>query len=61
MAVVAPAPVVPAARLVAACASALPIVLFQAPRREEEEPLEVAGFGEVTVNVRFEGEAAPAR
>ena len=24
-------------------------------------PLEVAGFGEVTVNVRFDGEAAPAR
>ena len=24
-------------------------------------PLEVAGFGEVTVNVRFDGEALPAR
>ena len=24
-------------------------------------PLEVAGFGEVTVNVRFDGEAVPAR
>ncbi|MDI1430301.1 isochorismate synthase [Polyangium sorediatum] len=52
VAVVAPAPVVPAARLVAACTSAAPIVLFQAPPREGEEPIGVVGFGEVA---RVEG------
>jgi len=52
VAVVAPAPVVPADRLVVACTSAAPITLFQAPRREGEEPLDVVGFGEIT---RVEG------
>ncbi|MDI3282038.1 isochorismate synthase [Polyangium sp. 15x6] len=52
VAVVAPAPVVPAARLVAACASAAPIVLFQASPRDGEEPLGIVGFGEIA---RVEG------
>jgi hypothetical protein len=33
----------------------------EAIRQNLAIPLEVAGFGEVTVNVRFDGEAAPAR
>ncbi|MDI1474970.1 isochorismate synthase [Polyangium sp. y55x31] len=52
VAVVAPAPVVSAARLVAACASAAPITLFQAPPRDGEEPIGVVGFGEIA---RIEG------
>ncbi|MDI1450099.1 isochorismate synthase [Polyangium sp. 6x1] len=52
VAVVAPAPVVPAARLVAACTPAVPVVLFQTPSREGEPPIGVVGFGEIA---RVEG------